>query len=121
MIHGTAVCKLYLLTRPGYDDREIIKSSDNRLTNFTERSCIVRSQKRFNRYNGETDLSFISDLISGMSKDMLRRIAITIIFASPGIRASLMKLLMTSFLLGVGATLVLFWKAPWLVTWLPLR
>jgi hypothetical protein len=81
----------------------------------------MRSQKRFNRYYEEMEQPLISKLLSGVGEDMLRRIVISIVFASPGIRSSLIKLLMTSFLLGVGATLVLLWKAPWLITWFSTR
>src|SRR5262245_30631190 len=97
------------------------KSENLALTDFTERSCIMRSQKRINRYYEEPEQLNLSKLLSGVGEDMLRRIVVSIVLATPGIRSSFIKLLMTSFLLGVGATLVLLWKVPWLFTWLSTR
>lgn len=80
----------------------------------------MKSLKRIDRYEPEEML--IPRLLSGLSEVMLRRIVISIVFASPRIRSLFFRLMMTSFLFGivmtVVATVVVFKKAPWLFNWL---
>jgi hypothetical protein len=77
----------------------------------------MKSRTRFNRYE-EPEHSSISRLLSGLSEEMLKRVVIGVVLASPGIRSSLIKLLMTSFMLGASTTVVVIWKASWFFNWL---
>jgi hypothetical protein len=78
----------------------------------------MKSRNRFNRYDEDPEQSLISKLVSGLGEDMLRRVAIGVILASRSTRSLLIKLLMTSFLLGVSTTVVVILKAPSFFDWL---
>jgi hypothetical protein len=73
----------------------------------------MKSRNRFNRYE-EPEHSSISRLLSGLSEDMLKRIVIGVVLASRSTRSLLIKLLMTSYLLGVSTTVAVIWFFNWL-------
>jgi hypothetical protein len=78
----------------------------------------MKRQKRFNRYDEEPEQPFIPRLLAGLSEEMLKRVVISIVLASPSTRSLLFKLVMISYLLGISTAVVVIWKSSWIFDWL---
>ncbi len=89
----------------------------NRANKFNSDDLRAQYSPRPSRFPyEEPDQSFVSKLISSLSEEVLKGVAVSIAFAVPSIRRLVLRAILTIFLLGVIAMALIFYGVKSLLT-----